>query len=101
GRLHGGVAKVVQRFLDCGLLESGFVRVHCRRWLEKEILDDVPHRQYLFTLPKRLRPYFDRRLLGLLSRVACVTLREFLRASLREPAAVPASSLASRPSAPC
>jgi hypothetical protein len=29
GRLHGGVEKVVTRFLDCGLLENGFVRVHC------------------------------------------------------------------------
>jgi hypothetical protein len=121
GRLHGGVAKVVERFLDCGLLEDGFVRVHCPKcrdgflvafsckarylcpschakrllvwseWIEEEILDEVPHRQYVFTLPKRLRPWFlhERRLLGLLSRVAYETLREFLSATLDEPAAVP------------
>jgi hypothetical protein len=120
GRLHAGVEKVVQRFLDCGLLENGFVRVHCPKcrvgflvafsckarylcpschakrllvwsdWLQ-EILDDVPHRQYVFTLPKRLRPWFlhDRGLLGMLSRVAYETLREFLRASLGERDAVP------------
>ena len=74
GRLHAGVEKVVQRFLDCGLLESGFVRLYCpgccagflvafsckcrylcpachaRRllvwseWLEQEILDEVEYR---------------------------------------------------------
>ena len=45
----------------------------------------------MFTLPKRLRPWFlhDRRLLGLLSRVAYDTLREFLRTSLGEPTVVP------------
>jgi hypothetical protein len=116
GRLHAGVRKIVQRYLDCGLLENGFVRVRCPAcqayfllafsckcrylcpschakrllfwtdWLEDEILDEVPHRQFVFTLPKRLRPYLlhDRRLLGLLSRTAFVTLRDFLRASLGE-----------------
>ena len=121
GALHAGVAKVVQRFLDCGLLENGFVHVRCpncrgaflvafsckcrylcpschaRRllvwseWIEAEIVRDVPHRQYVFTLPKRLRPYFlhDRKLLGMLSRVAYDTLRDFLRASLGEAEVVP------------
>lgn len=121
GRLPAGVAKVVQRFLDCGILENGFVHVRCPNcrasllvafsckcrylcpschakrllvWsdrIEHEILHDVPHRQYVFTLPKRLRPYFlhDRRLLGLLSRVAYDTLRDFLRTSLDHPTAVP------------
>jgi hypothetical protein len=60
-------------------------------WIEAEILRDVPHRQYVFTVPKRLRPYFlhDRRLLGLLSRVAYETLRDFLAASLGDRSAVP------------
>jgi hypothetical protein len=46
--------------------------------IEAEIVRDVPHRQYVFTLPKRLRPYLlhDRKLLGMLSRAACDTLRE-------------------------
>jgi hypothetical protein len=73
------VAQVVQRFLDCGLLENGFVRIRCpscrasllvafsckcrylcpschakrllvwSEWIESEILQDVPHRQYVFT----------------------------------------------------
>ena len=60
-------------------------------WLEHEILYAVPHRQFVFTVPKRLRPFFlhDRALLGLLSRVAYRTLRDFMRATLREPDAVP------------
>ncbi len=63
--------------------------------IEEEALDDVPHRQYVFTLPERLRPYFlhDRRFLGLLSRVACDPLREFLRASLGERDVVLAKAL--------
>lgn len=113
--------KVVQRFLDCGLLENSFVHVRCPRcraaflvafsckcrylcpschakrlliwseWIEAGILRDVPHRQYVFTVPKRLRPYFlhDRRLLGLLSRTAYDTLRDFLRASLGDADVVP------------
>jgi len=45
----------------------------------------------VFTVPKRLRPFFlhDRSLLGLLSRVAYRTLRDFMRATLRQPDAVP------------
>jgi len=43
-------------------------------------------------VPKRLRPFFlhDRRLLGQLSRVAYRTLRDFMRATFREPDVVPA-----------
>jgi hypothetical protein len=99
GPLHNGVAEVVRKFLDCGILDNGFARVHCPScrseflvafsckcryfcpschakrlllwsdWLEKELLHHVPHRQYVFTLPKRLRPYllYDRELLSRLS----------------------------------
>jgi hypothetical protein len=111
----------VEKFLDCGLPERGFARMHCERckaeflvafsckarilcpschakrleiwsdWLHHELLYAVPHRQYVFTVPKRLRPFFlyDRRLLGVLSRVACPTLQDFIRATLREPDLVP------------
>ena len=60
-------------------------------WLHHELLFAVPHRQYVYTVPKRLRPFFvhDRRLLGQLSRVAYRTLRDFMRATLREPDVVP------------
>jgi hypothetical protein len=60
-------------------------------WLHHELLYAVPHRQYVFTVPKRLRPYFlyDRRVLEDLCRVACRTLREFLRATFGEAEVVP------------
>ena len=115
------VRAVVEKFLDCGLLEPGFARVRCGEcgaeflvafsckyryfcpschakrlalwcdWLEMELLLPIPHRQYVFTIPKRLRPYFlyDRRLLGLLSRVAYDTLRDFMRATLGADDVVP------------
>ncbi len=40
--------------------------------LETEVLAEVPHRQFVFTIPKllRLQFRFDRRLLGLLSSCA-------------------------------
>jgi hypothetical protein len=30
-------------------------------WVEDEVLSPVPHRQYVFTLPKLLRPHYHRR----------------------------------------
>jgi hypothetical protein len=121
GRLRSAAQRAVEKFLDCGILERGFARVRCDNcraeflvafsckarilcpschakrlevwadWLHHELLYAVPHRQYVFTVPKRLRPFFlyDRRLLGILSRVAYRTLRDFMRATLREPDVVP------------
>ena len=121
GRLRHAARRAVEKFLDCGLLERGFARVRCDRcraeflvapsckarflcpschakrleiwsdWLQHELLYAVPHRQYVFTVPKRLRPFFlyDRRLLGELSRVAYRTLRDFMRTTLRETDVVP------------
>jgi hypothetical protein len=65
---------------------------HARRlaewslWLDEQLLAQVPYRQVVLALPKRLRPYFlpDRRRLGGLSRVAYRTLRAYLRAALGE-----------------
>jgi hypothetical protein len=65
---------------------------HARRlaewslWLDERLLLDVPHRQVVLTLPKRLRPYFsyDHRRLGGLSRVAYHTLSRYLQAGLGE-----------------
>jgi len=56
-------------------------------WLEDELLAPVPHRQFVFSLPKRLRPYFlrRRRLLGDLARIAAATTTAFIRATLAEP----------------
>lgn len=52
--------------------------------LHEEVLEDVPHRQWVFSIPKRLRPYFmyDRKLLAKLSRCAWNVLSEYLKASI-------------------
>jgi hypothetical protein len=44
-------------------------------WVAEHLGAEVPHRQFVFTIPKRLRLYFrfDRRLLGDLCRVAAST----------------------------
>ena len=50
------------------------------------MLAEVPHRQVVLAVPKRLRPYFlhHRTLLGDLSRVAARTITAFIRATLGE-----------------
>ena len=55
-------------------------------WLEETLLADVPHRQVVLAVPKRLRPCFlyDRKLLGELSRVAARTVTAFVRATIGE-----------------
>ena len=60
-------------------------------WLGERLLAPVAHRQLVLTLPKRLRAYFlsDRRRLGLLSRVAARTLRDYVQAAVGECEAVP------------
>ena len=108
------VTDVIYKFLDCGDPHMGFARVKCddckheyilpfsckRRHfcpschqkrviefgehLHEEVLEDVPHRQWVFSIPKRLRPYFmyDRKLLAKLSRCAWNVLSEYLKASI-------------------
>ncbi|MEA1897405.1 MAG: transposase zinc-binding domain-containing protein [Bacteroidota bacterium] len=105
------ISEVVHDYLKCGDLNEGFARVHCPechhsyllafscrgRWfcpschakkvilfgehLRHEILYPVPHRQYVFSIPKILRVYFkyDRKLLGKLSQCANASLLNFLR----------------------
>lgn len=83
--------QVLNRFIDCGDLHKGFARIYCDEcghdyllafscktryfcpschqkrmlaygdWVEEEVLLPVPHRQYVFTLPKLLRPHFHQR----------------------------------------
>jgi Putative transposase/Transposase zinc-binding domain len=59
--------------------------------LAESILYPVPHRHFVFGIPKMLRPYFryDRDLLKDLCRVAHECLIEFLRTSLGLPEGVP------------
>ena len=60
-------------------------------WVADEVLAPVPHRQYVFTVPKMLRIYFrrDRRLLGKLSQCAADALKMLFRAVGKDPRAVP------------
>jgi ribosomal protein S27E len=96
----------IDKFLKCGDLKEGFARVKCKdcgeeyfvafscrqrsccpscdqkralllgHRLKEEVLADVPHLQWVFTIPKRLRVYFryDRKLLGKLCRAAYDTV---------------------------
>jgi hypothetical protein len=105
------VTRVVEKYLACGILKHGFARVRCSSckhefllafsckcryfcptchakrlalwgiWLEDTLLAEVPHRQVVLAVPKRLRLYFlyHRSLLGDFSRLAA-----FIRATLGE-----------------
>jgi hypothetical protein len=83
--------ETLDRFLDCGDLHKGFARVHCDaygheyllpfscktrclcptchqmrmliygEWVEEDVLALVPHCQYVFTVPKVLRPHLHQR----------------------------------------
>ena len=55
-------------------------------WVTKEVLEAVDHRQYVWTIPRVLRPAFrkDRKLLGRLSRCAWISLRQYAQAALGE-----------------
>ena len=108
------IQRTVQKFLACGDLHEGFARVrcpHCRyeffvafscrrrclcpschqkrallvaEHIAREVCQAVPHRHFVFTIPKRLRIFFrfDRRLLGELPRLAGQTVLEVYRAVL-------------------
>jgi len=57
----------------------------------EHVCAEVPHRQFVFTIPKRLRIYFrfERRLLGDLCRAAARTVITVYRAASGRPDAVP------------
>jgi hypothetical protein len=57
----------------------------------RHVCAEVPHRQFVFTIPKRLRIYFrlERRLLGDLCRAAARTVITVYRAASGRPDAVP------------
>jgi hypothetical protein len=116
GFWRGFIDDVVARYLDCGVLESGFARVfcdHCKdefllpfsckvrglcpscgakraaafaAFLKDELLEDVCHAQWVFTIPKMLRPYFlyHRELLGQLCRAAYETVKELMIAATED-----------------
>ncbi len=99
---------MIERFIECGDPHHGFARIYCdgcghdyllayscktryfcpschqKRvllygdWVEANVLAPVPHRQYVFTVPKLLRPAFGRQRawLGELCRIAARLLTE-------------------------
>ncbi len=116
GFWRGLVDEVVASYLACGLWQGGFARVRCRRcpeeflvafsckergvcpscgakraaelaaFLQDEVVEQVGHAQWVFTIPKMLRVYFlhHRELLGALSLAAYETVRELMVAAVEE-----------------
>ncbi len=109
GPLGPHVARQIQAYRECGLFSAGCVKVQCpdcghsfilpfsckvrflcpschqrkatlwAEWLVEEILAEVTHRQWVFSVPKRIRPFFrhDPTLLGQLSRLSAKVLTDF------------------------
>ncbi len=65
-------------------------------WLFEEVLKYVPHRQWAFSIPKRLRVYFmtNRRMLSKLSRCAWKVLSTYLKAGMRYDDSAPGGVIA-------
>ena len=64
-----GNRDIGERFLACGDYRLGAARIRCTSCSQKrtllfanhltnEVLLDLPHRQFVFTMPKALRPFF-------------------------------------------
>jgi hypothetical protein len=120
GCLRDEVLKTLDEYLNCGILAHGAARVYCdgckhslliafsckRRGvcpscgakravkfaehIYNEVIDDVPHRHTVFTIPKRLRVFFkyDRKLNTILFRSAWGALSHVLGIDERELAAI-------------
>jgi hypothetical protein len=114
GPLRPVVERVLRDFLTCGLPEHGFARCWCptcrlsylvpfscrvrsscpscekkrsllwAEWLREEVLDPVPHRHVVLTIPRVLRPLFRRRreLLLELAQCAAEAVSELMRRAL-------------------
>ncbi len=117
GPLRPTAVATVQSFLRCGDLSAGFTRLQCpdcghekllafsckgrhfcpschqRRvrqtghWIAHTVCHEIPHRQFVFTMPRPLRGIFRKRrhLLDLLFRTAIECLRDWFRARLDLP----------------
>jgi hypothetical protein len=116
------IRSTIDKFLKCGDLKEGFARVRCPDCKEEffvafscrqrsccpscdqkrslllalrlkdEVLAVVPHRQWVFTIPKRLRVYFryDRKLLGKLCRAAYDTVCDVFKLEIDGDSGMPA-----------
>jgi len=120
------VEQVIYRYLDCGDLHNGFARVKCKdcgheyllafsckrrhfcpschqkrvvefgEWLCMDVLKKIPHRHFVFSIPKILRRYFlyDRKLLTDLSLCAWESLKVFLQEAVPENDPIPGAVIA-------
>ncbi|MBC8421353.1 MAG: transposase [Actinobacteria bacterium] len=115
GYLRSHIEKVIFQYLDCGILHNGFARIRCEcghekllafsckrrhfcpschakrvlefgEWLCSNILKKVPHRHFVFSMPKILRIYFlfNRNLLKEISRISWETVKEYYRSTCRK-----------------
>lgn len=114
---RGSVEDAVYAFLDCGLFDRGFARVSCPAWgaefliafscqrrglcpscaakrgalfgafLTEEVVEDVGHCLWTFTIPKMLRVFFlhHRGLLGRLCRAGWEVVRELMATAVGDP----------------
>jgi hypothetical protein len=66
------------------------------KWLCANVLKEVPHRHFVFSIPKILRRYFlyDRKLLADLSRCAWESLKIFLQEAVSENDPIPGAVIA-------
>jgi hypothetical protein len=120
------VKQVMERYLDCGNLLNGFARIKCEdcnheylltfsckrrhfcpschqkrvvefgEWLCQNVIKAVPHRHFVFSIPKILRRYFlyDRSLLLELSRYIWKTLKIYYQSCLPGKNSVPGAVIA-------
>lgn len=120
GTLRDEVLAVLDEYLNCGLLEHGAARVYCdfckhsllvafsckkrgvcpscaakravifAEHLYDEVLEDVPTRHIVFSIPKRLRPYlrYNRSLCDILFQAAWKSVEETLSSESGIPALV-------------
>jgi len=123
GYLKPHIEKVIYQYLDCGILHNGFARVKCKtcnheyllafsckrrhfcpschakrcvefgEWLCSSILKKVPHRHFVFSIPKILRIYFlfNRKLLKELSRISWEVIGDYYRSTCRKDNGKPAA----------
>jgi len=109
GYLRSHIEKVIYQYLDCGILHNGFARIRCNscghesllafsckrrhfcpschakrvlefgEWLCGSILKKVPHRHFVFSIPKILRIYFlfNRSLLKDLSKISWEIVKDY------------------------
>jgi hypothetical protein len=121
GRWRPVIGEVMRKFLECGDLHRGFARIGCdgcryqailaysckcrlfcpscqqkrvllfAEWLDDHVLEEVSHSQYVFTIPKLLRPVFKYhpKDLGLLCKSAWQAIKGMLQEVASDPAALP------------